>query len=319
MTLRGLLSTHGSVERPTTKRRLWVVAAVLNLVGPGSGYLYVGHPERAAVAAGSVVLFNVVMWTGLGGRLAEPWVILIPFGVDFLLSVGFVIDAARIAVRSSDYQLRWYNRGWTYISVIIAIIAFASLDEIAATGIKRSVGVFSVVDAGMAPTLRIGERAIADVRAFDAREPRQGEIVVFMLPRDPSTMWARRVIGLPGDRIQMTGGRLLINGQPVQRERMAGAVGINDPGRAARVERWRETLPNGVSYEADDLVNDPSGNSAVYDVPAGHYFVMGDARDDTVDSRDPSRVGYVPHANIVGRVAWIFWSHDLSRIGARAN
>jgi signal peptidase I len=310
-------SMHGSAEKPTTKKRLWAVAAVLNLVGPGSGYLYVGRPKRAAVAAGSVVLFNIVMWTGLGGRLAGPWIILIPIGVDFLLSVVFVIDAARIAVRSGDYKLRWYNREWIYISVIIAIIAFASLDEIAATGIKRSVSVFSVVDAGMAPALRIGERAIADVRAFAAREPRQGEIVIFMLPRDPSTMWARRVIGLPGDRIQMTGGRLLINGQPVQRERIAGAVEIDEPGRAARVERWRETLPNGVSYDADYLGS--SGNTTAYDVPAGHYFVMGDDRDNTVDSREPSRVGYVPGANIVGRVSWILWSHDLSRIGARAN
>jgi len=309
---------HGSVEKPTTKKRRPAVAVVLNLVGPGSGYLYVGRPKRALVAAGTDVVFQIVMWNGFGGLLAEPWAILIPYGLALLLNIVFLVDAARIAVRGGDYQLRWYNRGWIYIGVIVAIIALETLDQFPATGINTSVGFFSVASGGMAPTLRVGERAIVDMRAFDAREPQRGDLVVFTLPGDPSTLWVRRVIGLPTDRIQMIAAHLHINGEPVKRERIEADVKIDESGQTARVNGWRETLPNGVTYATRYLVTGSSDNTPVYDVPSGHYFMMGDDRDNAIDSRELSRVGYVPRVNIIGRVSWIFWSHDLSRVGARA-
>src|SRR6266478_6359645 len=119
--------------------------------------------------------------------------------------------------------------------------------------------------------------------------PDRGDVVVFRLPKDDSTDYIKRVIGLPGDRIQMIEGLLHINGQPVKRE--------------------RETLPNGVSYTTLDLVdNGFYDNTPVYQVPDGHYFMMGDNRDNSTDSRVLSQVGYVPFENIVGRAQIIFFS-----------
>ncbi|CAL78205.1 Signal peptidase I (SPase I) (Leader peptidase I) [Bradyrhizobium sp. ORS 278] len=143
-------------------------------------------------------------------------------------------------------------------------------------------------------------------------EPRRGDIVVFRLPKDTEIDYIKRVIGLPGDRIQMRDGLLYINDAPVQRERLTDFVGEDPCGTAdsiARVKRWKETLPNGVSYETLDCFDHgPYDSTDVYTVPPGNFFMMGDNRDNSTDSRVQTAVGYVPFENIIGRAQMIFFS-----------
>jgi signal peptidase I len=138
-------------------------------------------------------------------------------------------------------------------------------------------------------------------------EPERGDVVVFKFPPNPSIDYIKRVIGLPGDKIQMKGGQLFINDVAVPREKV-GQIDNADITEVARpVDVYRETLPNGVSYDTLDLTQNGIGDDTqVFEVPADHYFMMGDNRDNSSDSR--FTVGFVPNENLVGRANIIFFS-----------
>jgi signal peptidase I len=142
--------------------------------------------------------------------------------------------------------------------------------------------------------------------------PKRGDVVVFRLPRDNSVDYIKRVIGLPGDRIQMIDGLLHINGVAVKRERVEDFIDRDESPHPMRVKRWRETLPNGVSYDTLDRIEHSEYDSTQpYLVPPGQFFMMGDNRDNSLDSRvapADGGVGYVPFENVIGRAEVIFFS-----------
>jgi signal peptidase I len=145
--------------------------------------------------------------------------------------------------------------------------------------------------------------------------PERGDVTVFRLPARPWEDYIKRVVGLPGDRIQMIDGVLHINGEPCKLKRIDDFVHVTQYGYEERVPRYLETLPNGVVHEILDSDPDKPGadNTQEFVVPPGHYFMMGDNRDNSNDSRIPdSGVGFVPEENLVGRADMIFFSTDGS-------
>lgn len=184
---------------------------------------------------------------------------------------------------------------------------------------------FSIPSGSMRPTLLEGDYLFVTKWAYGysrhslpyspnlfsgriwGAEPERGDVVVFKYPPNPSLDYIKRVIGLPGDTIQMREGVLHINGEAVPRE-LIGVVQDADITEMARpVEVWRETMPNGVSYDTLDLTPNSIGdNTREFQVPEGHYFMMGDNRDNSTDSR--FSVGYVPYDHLVGRANVIFFS-----------
>ena len=143
-----------------------------------------------------------------------------------------------------------------------------------------------------------------------AGTPKRGDIVVFKLPKDNSTDYIKRVIGLPGDTVQMREGVLYLNGTAIPKVRDGSFETYDDDGRIIKIPRFRETLPNGVSYPVlDEDPDGPADNTPVFRVPEGHYFMMGDNRDNSTDSRVPwGGVDFVPFENLVGRAEIIFFS-----------
>lgn len=138
--------------------------------------------------------------------------------------------------------------------------------------------------------------------------PERGDVVVFKLPTNPSIDYIKRIIGLPGDTVQVKNGRLYINGKQVKRTEKEVKY-IDERGVSVKMIEYIEELPNGVShliYEESD--RERLDNTPEYKVPEGHYFVMGDNRDNSQDSRVKSLVGFVPVENLVGKADRLFFS-----------
>jgi signal peptidase I len=184
---------------------------------------------------------------------------------------------------------------------------------------------FSIPSGSMRPTLLEGDYLFVTKWAYGysrhslpfsppifsgriwGSDPERGDVAVFKFPPNPSLDYIKRIVGLPGDRIQVKEGQLFINGEGVQRVK-TGEITDPDVTEMDRpVEVWRETLPNGVSYDTLDLSPNGIGdNTREFVVPEGHYFAMGDNRDNSTDSR--FTVGFVPAENLVGRANIIFFS-----------
>ena len=191
---------------------------------------------------------------------------------------------------------------------------------------------FNIPSGSLIPTLLIGDYLFVSKYSYGyskhsipfspgmfsgrifGSEPKRGEIAVFKLPKDNSTDYIKRVIGLPGDKIQVIGGVLHINGQPVPARAGGGLQDHRPYGRTIGVPQYRETLPGGVSHYVIERDNDRGywDNTNVYTVQPGHFFMMGDNRDNSTDSRDDASVGQVPFENLVGRAEIIFFSIDES-------
>jgi signal peptidase I len=199
---------------------------------------------------------------------------------------------------------------------------------------------FNIPSGSMIPTLLVGDYLFVSKFSYGysrhslpfspnlfegrifGRMPNRGDVAVFKLPRDNATDYIKRIVGLPGDRIQVKGGLLHINDTPVQLEAV-GTFTVHSINRATgnanppvEARRYIETLPGGRRHFILDLSEfGPGDNTAEFLVPAGHVFAMGDNRDASLDSRfqTDGGPGFIPIANLVGRAEFLFFSVDEAR------
>lgn len=186
---------------------------------------------------------------------------------------------------------------------------------------------FNIPSGSMKPTLLVGDYLFVNKPAYGysrysfpfgiapieeriwPKEPARGDVIVFALPTNAGIDYIKRVIGLPGDTIQVRRGRLFINDVLVPRDLVDTKEIKDDDGNIQIVNEYIETLPDGAVhsiYEESD--SEPLDSTPRYTVPDDHYFVMGDNRDNSQDSRVADHVGPVPFENIVGRADFLFFS-----------
>lgn len=187
---------------------------------------------------------------------------------------------------------------------------------------------FSIPSGSMIPTLLVGDYLFVSKASYGYSkhslplsvplikgrifytEPERGDVIVFKLPSDNRTDYIKRLIGLPGDRIQMKAGRLYINGEMVERTFVERFVQRDSTGAAVRYDKYTETLPNGVRHTILEMSDDmPYDNTSEFVVPEDHFFMMGDNRDNSMDSR-VLKIGFVPKVNLIGKAKFLFYSND---------
>lgn len=188
---------------------------------------------------------------------------------------------------------------------------------------------FNIPSSSMVPNLLVGDYLFISKYSYgysrysfpfgiagfegriDAKLPNRGDVIVFKLPTNTNIDYIKRVVGLPGDTIQMINGRLYINDEIVLREAKGMVEYKKEGGLTSKVMEYVETLPGGTKhtiYEESD--QGPLDNTEKFKIPEGHYFMMGDNRDNSQDSRVQSLVGYVPYDNLEGRAEFLFFSTD---------
>jgi len=201
---------------------------------------------------------------------------------------------------------------WLGLAVLISLVALVVLSSL----VVHAMGwrAYNQASGSMLPTLLVGDLMFVDTGAYDdGHRPEYGDVIALTLPSERThVVYIKRVVGLPGDRLSLDGGVLTLNGKVVQQQPSGDFVW-----EGRKLPRLREQLPNGASYEILRIDRTgPLNTAGPYVVPGGSYFVMGDNRDNSLDSRswNDGRGGFIPAANIVGRANYIYWS-GFERIG----
>jgi signal peptidase I len=275
------------------RRKPWI-AGLLSGLQPGLGQLYNGQHKKAIVLA--LVPFLVVgpisLWLLIYAPLHPPYNILLPVLLAAAVLVAIVRDATRVARQQGDtYQLRRYNK-W-YIYFILALLGMFVLQPAVGDSVKYFVTAFELPAKSMTPTLLSGDHILIDTSvSWNGRGLERGDIIVFLFPEDETKKFVKRVIGLPGEIIHIRRKTVYVNG-----------IALDDSAYAQRID------PGFL----DEQVN-PRDTFGPVTVPAESYFVMGDNRDQSLDSRF---FGYVQRSKVLGKLLFVYWSWDQEETRVR--
>jgi signal peptidase I len=307
---------------PGTKARRPLVALFAGLLLPGLGQVYNGEPARGAALLFSIaMLLPAAAWLALHG----PRPLLSPvIGVGVLVSVALYVYSVKAAYRTAA-RLRdgfvpgpW-NRGTVYFVVFVFGHLFV-LSPLAGYAKGHLIETFKVPSASMLPTIMPGERFFADKRAGHPGgvKIRRGAIAVFLYPNDRTTLFVKRIIGLPGDRVELDGSSVKVNGVEIRGEELRD---LGDPALNRLLDQhqaFRESADQG-SYTVL-WRKDGKREQLSTVVPSGQVFVLGDNRDSSHDSR---HFGTLPMADVTAVARQVWFSADpqdgirLRRVGTR--
>jgi signal peptidase I len=264
------------------------ITALLTVLTPGLGHIYLGQARRGITLFVLVMIADTLLMFAMMGVLARFWMFAVSLGLLLGLWLYIMVDAIGRACRMRDYPHEGYNRWTTYAAAfVVACIIFAAPCVYAVhANASGQLLVLNAVTPSMEPTLRVGEYFLADATYYRSRAPSRGDVAVYLHPKQAHLYYIKRIVAVEGDRVAIKGGRTVVNGMIVEEPYLDVVVA---EGRFANMPEVR--------------------------VPAGHVYVLGDNRSNSVDSRDSVAHGAVPIANLIGRVTDIAVSRHLPRIG----
>jgi signal peptidase I len=257
-----------------------------------------------------IPLPSLWLTAALPAPIAAPAIVV--FLVCFIgLALFAIVQAAIGARKAGSVSLAWFNRWFVYAGLIVLLTIWQSAAPLLPISSIKS---YSIPSGGSIPTLLVGERFEAQTLAFSGRLPARGELAVLTIPSDPDVFYVKRIIGLPGDRIQIREGQLYLNDTVVNRLPVSDEVAAPLLQDFPTATVYREMMPGGASYLVAELGdNEALENTPEYLVPPNHVFVLGDNRDRSNDSR--TKMGFIPIALLRDKPLFIYWSDNRSRIG----
>lgn len=254
----------------------------LNIISAPVGHVYIGSPLRGlSIVLSGLFILMTFGWAGSSTTLWSFYAVQFTYIAIYLI---LIIDGGVLAYKRKTYTLKLYNKWYIYI-ILALIVIFLNGLLFSNRGLVFGLDNHRVASMNMAPLLQTGDFIAADTRSGHFRtSTTRGDIISFLYPKDPSVIYIKRVIALPGEKVFIRDGTLYINGSAID-------------------EPYVTNTSNNKNYSQD-----------MYEiqVPENHLFVLGDNRDNSNDSRF---WGFLPIENVVGRVTLIWYSKDFSRIG----
>jgi signal peptidase I len=300
------------------KRHIWL-AILLSLIMPGLGQVYCGRLKRGLVL-NFLNILPLPIIIGLFSLSDSPSLMLI--AIALILAGGIVqltaiIDSAFLAKRSAGYRLKDYNSPFVYV-LLVLIVTGGGVGSALYLRSQR-LEAFRVPAASCYPTIFPNDRILVNKNAYKKNDPQRGDLVVHIDPLDRHINYIKRIVAIAGDTVEMKDNRLYINGQELPRRKLPESafdnIRIAVKGQPLEGEFFEETNGNAKYniFLSASSGNKKTGEFEKITVPEHHCFVLGDNRNDSIDSR---QFGPIPLATIKGRADYIYWpAKDWSRFG----
>lgn len=282
---------HKSPQRTGVRKPL--IASLLSWLEPGLGFIYNGELKKGVVLTIAFIGLEGVLLR-FAGRLS-PLSCLAAVCAILVARIAFIIYAASRAKKLGRVALNWYNRGLVYV-VYVLLVGMMSVVLWPRLPIRS----FVMAATSMNPTFDVGDRILVDPLAYQDASPHPGEIIAFLYPKDTTAIYVKRCAAVGGQTLAIRQGIVYVNNEPF----MPNLV----------IKRNRVKLADS-TYVDPNIVPQGAGNEDYYGpviVPRDSIFVLGDFRDNSLDSR---HFGFVNSTSVIGKVWLIYWSRDLSKIG----
>lgn len=288
------------------KRKVWVMALIATLLGPTIAMFLLNKGRLGIIFFSSTIILASLTLALTHYEIVNfdivTALVLIVIGMRIIGLISSIIIAKTRKQTPPKLYAKWH------VILLFLIITYTTI--LSARHLLFET--FHTPAGSMSPNIEIGDYFVA--RKF-LLNPKKGDLVLFKNPKRSNQLFVKRIIGTPKDVIQMKEGQLYINGIKIPKESNGHYIKTLDDGSTTIFNQFIETLPNGHRYKILDMISKgPFDNTAEYKVPDDHYFVLGDNRDNSLDSRALPAMGYIWKENIIGIAIFSIWNYETGKL-----